>query len=163
MEEQLFQTSNSQFGILKFWVIRLIAISAFIFAIYDFNENIFFFSILIIVSAFIFFIIGPWRITLYKEFITVENKGLLKNSPLKKRYNYHKLKEVTADIPNDITDMVLKRVDPLSMSYRFVIIPKKETPKTFWITTNPDELRRAVELTNQFISESVDNPGLAEV
>ena len=87
---------------------------------------------------------------------------MLKNSPLKQRYNYNKLKEVIADIPDGITDVVLKVVDPFSMSYRFAVIPKKETPKTYWITTDANELRQAVELTNQFISESVENPGLAE-
>ena len=86
----------------------------------------------------------------------------MKNSPLKHRYKYHKLKEVIADIPDGITDMILKRVDLFSMSYRFAVIPKKEMPQTFWITTEANELRRAVELTNQFISESVQNPGLAE-
>ena len=72
MEEQLFQTSISPFGALKFWLIRLIALSALIFSVYDFNENTFFFSMLFLVSLATFLVAGPWRITLYKEYIVFE-------------------------------------------------------------------------------------------
>ncbi len=154
MDELLFQTSNSQIGSIRFTIIRLAAILAFTFSIYDFNENNFFFTILIITSALVFFLSGPKAISIFKDHFTVSNKSIARKSPFHRNYNYSGLTEVSADIPDDLPDMVLKRVDPLSMKYRFVVIPKTETPKSFWITTDTQELRKAVELANQLIKES---------
>jgi len=154
MDEQLFQTTNSQIGIVRFAIIRAAAIVAFAFSIYNFSENNFFFTILIVVSLAVFFLSGPKTITIYKDHLSISNKGILKKSPLESKYDYSMLTEVTADIPDDVIDMVLTRVDPLSMRYRFVVLPKMKAAKSFWITTNRDELRKAVELTNQLIKDS---------
>jgi len=154
MESHLFQTKPSSFAKVRFTIMRIVALAAICFAVFQFNENPFFFSILIMAGAAIFLLSGSKQIDLYKTHITVSTKSVLKNSPFTRTYNLSDLKEITADIPNEISEMVLTRVDPLSIKYRIVIMPVKEASKSFWITTTRAELEKAVMLSNDLIKES---------
>lgn len=154
MEEEIFKTKPSAIEALKFWIIRIAAVVAIIFSFYTFNENPFFFSTLIISGAMVLLLCGSKQITIYKTYVNVHTDSLLKNSLFSRKFLLKEIREISAEIPHEITEMILSKEYPLSSRYRLVIIPQDDIQRTYWMMTTPEDLQKAIRMINEMIGNN---------
>src|SRR5687768_16905216 len=158
MEEEIFKTKPSIIGFIRFWIMRIVAAAAVIFSVYSYNENTVFFSILIASAAAVFLLCGSKQISIYKTHIKVHTDSIIKNSPFNNKFLLSDLKEISAEIPHEVSESILSKEYPLSSRHRLVIIPKDDIQRTFWIMTTREDLQKSVSLINEMIGTSSKFP-----
>ena len=144
-----FITRSTSIASVRFFLIRTAAMGAFAFSAFSFSENTFFFSIMLAVSTAVFLFSGPKCIRVYPDRFTVFTQGLIKPSLFKRTFYFKDLKEISADLPDDITEMVLRGTDRLFSRYRFVVLPQEEIQRTYWISADQETMRKAVEMIKE--------------
>jgi len=130
---------------------RIVAAAAVIFSIYSFNQNTVFFSFLIVTGAGIFLLCGSKQITIYKTYVDIHTNSIFKKTPLSSKFLLKDIKEISAEIPAHISEMILSKEYPLSSLYRLVVIPRDDIQRTFWIRTTIVDLQKSVSLINEMI------------
>ena len=151
MEEEIFKTKSSTIAFIRFGIMRIVAAAAVIFSIYSFNENAVFFSFLIVTGAGILLLCGSKQITVYKTHVDIRTNSIYKKTPFSSKFLLKDIKEISAEIPANFSEIILSKDYPLSSLYRLVIIPRDDIQRTFWIRTTMADLQKSVSLINEMI------------
>src|SRR5436189_6403023 len=130
MEEEIFKTKSSTLAFIRFGIMRIVAAAAVIFSIYSFNQNTVFFSFLIVTGAGVLLLCGSKQITIYKTHVDIHTNSIFKKTPLSSKFLLKDIKEISTDVPPNVSEMILSKEYPLSVRYRLVIIPKDDIQRT---------------------------------
>ena len=151
MEEEIFKTKSSTIAFIRFGIMRIIAVAAVIFSIYSFNENAVFFSFLIVTGAGVLLLCGSKQITIYKTYVDIRTNSIFKKTPFSSKFLMKDIKEISAEIPANFSEIILSKDYPLSSLYRLVVIPRDDIQRTFWIRTTIVDLQKSVSLITEMI------------